>query len=669
MSRLNSADTAGQRREMVKSQLAARGITDSSVLEAFRRVPREEFVGPEFAEFAYKDTPLPIGEGQTISQPLMVAIMTEALELGPRACVLEIGTGCGYAAAVLSCIADRVYTIERHRELADSARERLQRLGFHNVEVLCGDGTRGWPEHAPFDAIVVAAGGPDVPQSLRKQLAVGGRLVIPIGKSERSQTLKRVVREDEHEFRTEDLGGVRFVPLIGEEGWKETLPQELPKALFKSGSGDGMSALIRETAEPLESIERAELDALVERIGDARVVLIGEATHGTSEFYRMRAKITQELVSRKGFNIVGIEGDWPDAMHVHRYISGREAVSSKHKPFARFPTWMWRNSEVVQFLEWLREHNSQQEDPRSRAGFYGLDLYSLFSSIEQVIAYLERIDKRAAEVARLRYGCLSPWENEPSRYGLAALTDRYRSCEQEVVSILTDMLQRRIEYQQEDGERYFDVVQNARVVAGAEQYYRAMYYGRADSWNLRDTHMFETLLSLLSFRGKGSKAVVWAHNSHVGNARATEMGARGEHNIGQLCRGEFGEQAYALGFGTDRGTVAAASNWDEEMQVMQVRPARRGSYEGLCRDSRLPAFLLPLREPKRAELRHELMEPRLSRAIGVIYRPETELQSHYYQAVLPVQFDEWIWFDETSAVHPFDHPQIHGLPDTYPSGL
>ena len=168
-----------QREQLVENELRILGIRDEAVLHAMRIVPREAFVSEEMREFAYRNAPLPIGSGQTISQPLIVAHMAEALELAPHERVLEIGAGSGYAAAILSRIAKEVFTIERHRELAETARERLKRLGYENVQVRCGDGTRGWPEEAPFDAIVVAAGGPGIPPALLEQLRIGGRLVIP----------------------------------------------------------------------------------------------------------------------------------------------------------------------------------------------------------------------------------------------------------------------------------------------------------------------------------------------------------------------------------------------------------------------------------------------------------------------------------------------------------
>jgi protein-L-isoaspartate(D-aspartate) O-methyltransferase len=312
---------------------------------------------------------------------------------------------------------------------------------------------------------------------------------------------------------------------------------------------------------------------------------------------------------------------------------------------------MWRNREVDHHVQWLREWNRDLPE-EERARFYGLDLYSLHSSIERVLRYLEDVDPDAARVARRRYGCLSPWESDPTIYGRMVLSGRYRACESEVVAMLADLLSRRLEYISRDGTRFLDAVQNARLVANAEQYYRAMYYGGRESWNLRDTHMFDTLRLLLDYHGPDSRAVVWAHNSHVGDASATEMGSRGELNIGQLSREAFRERSFHVGFGTHAGTVAAASDWGGPVEIKDVRPSHERSYERVCHDTDVEAFFLHLREPGREALREELLEPRLERAIGVIYRPETELESHYFQAVLPLQFDEWIWFDRSTAVTP-----------------
>jgi len=429
-----------------------------------------------------------------------------------------------------------------------------------------------------------------------------------------------------------------------------------------------VAALLREVAEPLSSIEDAKLGPLLERIGDAKVVLLGEASHGTSEFYRVRARITQELVSRLGFTLVAVEADWPDAGWIDRYVRHAQQPPSSGEPFRRFPTWMWRNREVAEFVEWLRAHNGAVADPAGRTGFYGLDLYSMYGSIAAVLDYLDQVDPAAAQIARERYACLTPWAGDPAGYGRTALTERQRSCEGHVVAMLMDLLDQRLEYSLRDGERFVDAVQNARLVANAESYYRVMYYGSVASWNLRDQHMFDTLAMLLDLR-PGAKAVVWAHNSHIGDAAATEMGLRGEHNVGRLCRQAFGQAAYLVGFGTDHGTVAAAANWDEPMEVMRVRPAHADSYERICHQSEVPAFLLPLRDAARQEVREELIPARLERAIGVIYRPHTERESHYFTASLPHQFDEYVWLDATTAVTPLGARPVGGVPDTYPFGL
>lgn len=659
---------------MVEKAIFARGVRSDLVLDAMRNVPRELFLPPNLREFAYDDAPLPIEEGQTISQPYIVAFMAEALALRGGETVLEIGAGSGYAAAVLSEIAADVLTVERHGPLAEKAARTLADLGYHNVHVLHGDGTLGWPAHAPYDAIVVAAGGPKIPESLKEQLKIGGRLVIPVGADQSVQELVRVTRMGPSEYKREDLADVRFVPLLGEEGWKPEKPElpgarHPPQVIVKVPAvQDPIVTAIIDHAEVFESIEGADLGPLLDRIGDARIVALGEASHGTSEFYAMRERITRELIQKKGFRFVAIEGDWPDAARVDRYVRHLEYPPSEWTAFARFPTWMWRNNEVRDFVSWLRAHNAPLK-PDARVAFHGLDLYSLHTSIDAVLAYLDKVDPRAAAVARQRYGCLTPWQGDPATYGHAALTGSYRSCEPHVVHALTDLLEQRVAYSQRDGERFFDAVQNARLVANAERYYRIMYYGSRASWNLRDDHMFGTLENLLAFYGAGGKAIVWAHNSHVGDSAATEMSSRGEYNIGHLCRHRFGSDAYLVGFGTHSGTVAAASDWGGEMEIKKVRPSLAKSYEQLCHATALPRFMLGLRNHPELTGPQYLGKPQLERAIGVIYRPETERDSHYFQAVLPRQFDEYIWFDETRAVTPFDTAELAGLPDTYPFGV
>ena len=581
---------AERREAMVAQAIAARGIRSELVLGALRSVPREAFLPAPMAEFAYEDSPLPIAAGQTISQPYVVALMVEALALEGGENVLEIGTGSGYSAAVLARIAANVYTVERVAQLAEKAASTLAGLGVVNVHVRHADGTHGWADHAPYDAIAVAAGAPVVPESLKRQLRIGGRLVIPIGTDVHVQELVRVTRVSCDEYESDD------------------------------------------------------------------------------EFYRMRARISQELIEKKGFSFVAIEGDWPDAARIDHYVRHAKYSPSEWTAFARFPTWMWRNREVADFVEWLRKHNAGV-DARHRIAFHGLDLYSLYNSIRAVVRYLDDVDPATAHVARHRYACLTPWQSDPAVYGHAALTGRYQSCEREVVSMLTELLERERAYAERDGERFLDATQNARLVADAERYYRIMYYASRASWNIRDTHMFETLSTLLAFHGGQSKAIVWAHNSHVGDASATEMSARGEFNIGELCRNAYGPAAYAIGFGMNGGTVAAAPEWDGPMEVKRVRPALAGSYEALFHEAGDGQWLMPLRAPLRVDVVPALAIPLLERAIGVIYRPRTERESHYFEAVLPKQFDEYVWFDATTAIAPLATHELHGLPDTYPFGV
>ncbi len=665
---------------MIEQHLKRRGIRDPKVLKAMWEIPREEFVSRELVALAYDDTPLPIEEKQTISQPYIVALMIEELSIKPGDTVLDVGTGSGYAAAVMSRIADKVYSVERHGVLAESAKKRFAALGLDNIEVLHGDGTQGWPEHGPFDAITVAAGGAEVPEPLKEQLAKGGRLIIPVGADTRDQRLILLTRTNGAIDR-KDLGMVRFVPLVADpaqpgKARDSDYPTRAKGPMQKPSpkSRDDIVGMIRDTAEPFDDVDSADLNPLLDRIGDARLVLLGESSHGTSEFYRMRARITKELVEKRGFNIVAVEADWPDAAQVHRVIRGSQQQPPAQPAFDRFPRWMWRNEETRAPVRWLRDHNrsltNEADADQTQVGFYGLDLYSLFSSLASVIAYLRQVDPEMAEMAIRRYGCLSPYESDPSAYGAATISGRFSGCTDDVVHVLTQLLENSMELTAHDGQRFRDAIHNARLVANAEAYYRTLYMGERSSWNARDSHMFETLQSLLD-HDPGGKAVVWAHNSHLGNAAATEMGVRGEHNLGQLAKREYGDQCYAIGMFTDHGTVAAADNWDGAMRVKQVQPSRHNSFERLMHDSGVARFMLPLRRHAPEDLKKELADVRLERAIGVIYRPQTELQSHYFQASLSNQFDEAVWFDESTAITPLDRDAGggKGTPDTFPFGL
>jgi protein-L-isoaspartate(D-aspartate) O-methyltransferase len=667
---------AEERKHMVEAHIRARGVRDEKVLSAMIKVPRERFVPREYRHLAYDDAPLPIGENQTISQPYIVAYMIEALALKGGERALEIGAGSGYAAAVLAQICRDVFAIERIEKLSVTSAETLRELGIKNIHTRFADGSSGWPEQAPFDAIIVSAGAPLIPAALKKQLAIGGRMVVPVGKDLRAQELVRVTRVSEDEYLREDIADVRFVPLIGKEGW------ELEEADFSGGiwrgrprviqsrpeTDEGLPALVSSSAEPFESLNSTHLQPLLNRIGDARIVLLGEATHGTTEFYQMRQRITQALIKEKGFSLIAVEADWPDAARIDHYVRHKKTPAAEWTAFARFPTWMWRNTDVQDFVDWLHDFNTEVAVEK-RVGFHGLDVYSLYTSVREVVKFLEDNDPVIADVARKRYACLSPWETDPAAYGHAAIIGRYQSCEKAVLDVLLAMLQDREKMIAKDEAGFFNAVQNAKVVANAEQYYRIMYHGSRASWNLRDNHMFETLKVLLEHYGPESKAVVWAHNSHIGDASATEMSARGEFNIGQLVRREFGENAYNIGFGTDTGIVAAASEWDGPIEYKSIQPSHTQSYERLFHLTNKSAFFLPLTRNPSDNLRAALSKPKLERAIGVVYRPETEQYSHYFEAKLADQFDEYIWFDVTNAITPLDVASVEGLPDTYPFGV
>jgi erythromycin esterase-like protein len=431
---------------------------------------------------------------------------------------------------------------------------------------------------------------------------------------------------------------------------------------------------VREVAHPLT--QPGDYDPLFDAIGEARLVLIGEASHGTHEFYRVRAELTKRLIVEKHFGGVAIEGDWPDAWRVNQYVQGSNTDSDAAQAlagFRRFPTWMWRNADVLDFVGWLRAWNDRHA--RAAVGFYGLDLYSLHASMEAVLRYLDTVDRDAARRARARYACFDHYGEDAQAYGYAAAFDFSRSCEDEVVTQLVELQRRAAEYASRDGriaeDEYFQTEQNARLVQNAEEYYRAMFRGRVSSWNLRDTHMGDTLESLIAHharQGRSSKIVVWAHNSHLGDARATSMGQEGELNLGQLARERHPGECFLIGFSTHEGTVTAASDWGEPPQRMRVRPSLQDSVERLFHEAHIERLLVLSREAPPA-----LARPRLERAIGVVYHPRTERLSHYFDARLSEQFDAVLHFDVTRALEPLEpgaHWRAHEEPpETYPTGV
>jgi len=436
--------------------------------------------------------------------------------------------------------------------------------------------------------------------------------------------------------------------------------------------------IIRRAAVPISLTGSSnDYDQLLELIGDARFVLLGEASHGTHEFYRDRARITRLLIERKGFHAVAVEADWPDAYRANLYVRGRSTDQSTNEAllgFRRFPAWMWRNTVMTEFIAWLREHNDALPRGAGKAGFYGLDLYSLHGSMESVLNYLDKVDPEAARHARHRYACFEHFGEDPQTYGYQTEFGLSENCEREVVEQLVELRRRAAEYARRDGhvaeDDFFAAEQNARVVRNAEHYYRSMFGSRISSWNLRDRHMVETLDALAEHiqRQRGtSKIVVWAHNSHLGDARATEMGEDGEWNVGQLTRERHPRETINIGFTTYAGTVTAASDWGGDAERKRVRPGLPGSYEALFHQTGMASFVLNLRGDD--ELSRTLRGPKLERAIGVIYLPHSERRSHYFHARLPQQFDAVLHFDETSALEPLERSSIWDegeLPETYP---
>jgi erythromycin esterase-like protein len=431
---------------------------------------------------------------------------------------------------------------------------------------------------------------------------------------------------------------------------------------MKGAAYKKMIQTITNAAQPIIG-KPNDYKALLEKIGDARFVLLGEASHGSQEFYQARADISRQLITEKGFMAIAIEGDWPDAYQIHRYLQGAGSKRNWEQAlatFKRFPTWMWRNTTLPPFLQWLRAYNDKIEATKFKIGFYGLDLYCLYSSIEAVINYLEKVDKEAAAQARQRYACLHLPEQDPQTYGYLTNIGLKKNCMNEVTRQLLEMEHQTFLSIQQDNsdaeDEYYYAMQNARLVKNAENYYRIMFTSHTGSWNVRDQHMVEMINSIalhLEKRfSKAAKIIVWAHNSHIGDARATEMSEEGKINIGQLLREKYERDAYLIGFSTFHGFVTAASDWNNPAECKFVVPALDGSYEEVFSHLPYENFFLDLHA--NAELKDYLNISRLQRAIGVIYRPETERESHYYFSRLPYQFDAIIHFNKTAAVQPLD---------------
>jgi len=426
---------------------------------------------------------------------------------------------------------------------------------------------------------------------------------------------------------------------------------------------------VQSLAAPLGDSD--DLDSLLDRIGDARYVLLGEASHGTADYYDWRRKISERLIREKNFSFIAVEGDWPDCYRVNRYVkarpnSGDSAREVLHQ-FGRWPSWMWANEEVVDLAESLRDHNDGLPE-ENKVGFYGLDVYSLWESMEAVIDYLRENDSGAIEAARQAFQCFEPFDYDPQEYARATIWVP-ESCENEVVHLLHEMRRKAPRYQYDGREDFFDAEQNALVIKNAEHYYRTMVRGDASSWNLRDGHMVETLNRLTGHHGGQCKAIVWEHNTHIGDARFTDMTDDGMYNVGQLVREQHGDEGVVLvGFSSYRGTVIAGDSWGAAMRKMPVPPGRTGSWEDLLHESLGADSLLILDSHRPSQ---ELLQPRGHRAIGVVYRPDVEAYGNYVPTVLPRRYDAMLYLEETRALHPLHVLASfeHEVPETFPSGV
>jgi len=445
--------------------------------------------------------------------------------------------------------------------------------------------------------------------------------------------------------------------------------------------------LIRKNAHIMRG-KPEDYDPLLAAAGNAKVVMIGEASHGTFEFYKERAEITKRLIQEKDVTAICVEADWPDAYRINSYVRGVDSSGplASLADFQRFPRWMWRNEVMLEFVAWLRGYNDKQDNNNKKVGFYGLDLYSLFESAHAVIEYLDKADPAAAASARRRYACFDRFEGDSQSYGMAAAFNMSKTCQSEVCAQLKDMLERYAAKAKEDRfhvgvDEEFYATMNAKVVKDAEEYYRSMF-GK-NTWNMRDTHMVETLKAVMDHlerqSGKPTRAVVWAHNSHLGDASATESKRRGELNVGQLVRERWGKaNTFNIGFTTYTGTVSAASEWDGPRETKKVRPGMSGSYEELMHQADIARFCLAFRSNDNSKVQPDKFlvgelcrESKLERAIGVIYKPETERQSHYFLCNLPAQFDSLIHIDQTRALRALDAQSelVYGEEETFPSGL
>ena len=586
------------------TQLEDKGISNALILEAFQDLPEAFFLSETLLQFFYEEVCVEQSIEKTEPRIIEIARMLDQLQIKRERKILVTGVDSIYILVVLSKIYKEVYTVEINETYANWTLEVLKTINITNVYLKTGNPEMGWEEKGPFNAVLIATAFKNKSNSIKTQLKIGAKLLAPVSPDWAHTMLEVIKRVSETEYSTRALRVNYLIPN----------PKILPKIGSKIYEDREIIDEIGISSIPFKTIKDYPMEGLLERIGDARVVLLGDASHGTSEFYLTRQEITKALIEKKGFNFVCAEADWSDAEQINNYVRN-QYKSQDWEPFSQFPQWMWKNEEVLDFIEWLKEHNSKN---KNTSGFYGLDLNGLENSVNLVIKYLKEIDPKLAKLAISKYDCLASYMSDPTMYGEIAKNNKLTGCEKEVLTILVDLLKNKnkINYSQ----AYFHAYQNATVIINAKRHYKAMDYSCTESWNLRDFHMFYTLQSLLSFYGEESKAIVWAHNAHVGNALATDIYPRGEINLGHLCKEHYGAKSYHIGFGTYTGTVAAARNWGDKMEVIDVNDSVDNSYEYLCHRTNVANFTLPLREEHSdRKLREVLSIPKLQRAIGTFF--------------------------------------------------
>ncbi len=651
---------AAARGRMVREGLERRGIRDRRVLDAMAAVPREQFVPEQFVGSAYEDRPLPIGAGQTISQPYVVALALEAAAVRPTDRVLEVGTGSGYAAAVLDELAAEVWTVERHGDLVVDASESLRAALHGNVHVRWGDGSLGWPEAAPFDVVLVSAAGEEVPEPLLEQLADGGRLVMPVGPGDGRQELVLVHRVGDRLDR-EDLGPVQFVPLLPDRAAR------VAHAAGRSGlhptaveSDRSPAERLARSCEPFSSITGADLSGLVARLSGARVVVLGASTWGTSEFQQLCTRITQALVEQLGCRTIVLDADWPDVAALDAWCAGFEPTGDAPAPCTTFPSWRWRNQEFGVLLAWLRRRATRVggSDP---VRLVGLDVDAGDGVRARALEALDGCDPIAASELRRRYVTGVPWEHDALRH-----PELSASCAAVLDGVITSSAAatvERLEHPSGPGA-FLDPATRDTLVRSTPASIAGIVEARPGWWSDRERRA-ATFLRSVAERVEGP-VVVWTHAARAGDAGATDLDLEGTPSLGQACRAHLGDAAYLVGLGTGTGSVAAATSWGGHTEVLPLDPARAGSVEELLGASHLPACLLDLRATRQGRVGAELGGRRPQRVVGPVVGSEAGDTPPVLRGVLPQQFDEFIWVGTSSAVVPVAAPTDDARADRFP---